>query len=249
MCIRGIRWGARLDRWYHRRLLSAAVSNSRGLADHIAASYGEQRVEVIENGKNLKSLLDIDRAPFAGLEHRAPVVSSLGMLRPVKRHDLLVEAAALLALQGHRINFRVGGEGPCRQSLEALIVQHGLQDTFQLEGLVQNVPRFLADSDIAVICSDSEGLSNSLIESMAAGRTVVATAVGGNAELVRAGENGVLIPPNDSTALAAALARLVANPYEARRLSEEARATVRSRFDYRMVAAEHSRLYGTLLTR
>ena len=99
-------------------------------------------------------------------------------LRPVKDVERLVHAAADLAGRFPEVTFHVAGEGDERPRLERLLGELGLAARFRLEGSVRDIPAFLARLDVAVLCSRSEGMSNAVLEYMAAGRPVVATAVG-----------------------------------------------------------------------
>jgi glycosyltransferase involved in cell wall biosynthesis len=128
--------------------------------------------------------------------------------------------------------FEVAGDGEQRGELERLHAKLGLGERFILRGSVADVPGFLRTLDVAVLPSHSEGMSNALLEYLAAGRAVVATAVGANPALVRDGESGLLVPPGDDAALADAMIRLLEDPALAVRLGVAAR---------RRVAAEYSR--------
>jgi glycosyltransferase involved in cell wall biosynthesis len=128
------------------------------------------------------------------------------------------------------MTFHLAGDGPLRQSLQQRIHEAGLANQVLLHGHVEGTARFLRELEIFVLCSRSEGLPHALLEAMAAGRAVVATAVGGNKELIADGVNGLLVPPGDPPALAAAISRLARNPEFASRLAAAARNSVADRF-------------------
>jgi glycosyltransferase involved in cell wall biosynthesis len=111
------------------------------------------------------------------------------------------------------------------------------------------VPDLLNAMDIFVLPSYSEGVSLALLEAMAAGKPVIATAVGGLPEVVTEGENGLLIPPRDAEALAGALARLLTDPALAQRLGTNARARVRENFSLDRLGREINEIYGELVER
>ena len=119
----------------------------------------------------------------------------------------------------------------------------------QFFGSVNDVPEFLGRLKIAVLCSRSEGLSNALLEYMAAGRAIVATAVGGNIELIKNGVHGLLFPPGDTVRLAAAIDRLLTDEALARRLGESARRRVEQRFSLEVKTRELQDFYRRLLGR
>ena len=117
----------------------------------------------------------------------------------------------------------------------------------QFFGSVNDVPAFLGGLEIAVLCSRSEGLSNALLEYMAAGRAIVATAVGGNVELIEDGVHGLLVPPGDPVRLAAAIDRLLTDDALARSLGESARRRVEERFSLEVKTRELQDFYRRLL--
>lgn len=163
-----------------------------------------------------------------GLDPSRPVVLAIGRLVPVKGFDVLAQAATTLP-PGTQVV--VIGEGPERPHLEAA----GLR----LLGAHPNAEGLLAAADVVVSSSRSEGLPQVLLAALAAGRPVVATAVGGTPSLVRSGENGLLVPAEDPRALAQAIARLLADPAEAQALGQAAKDRVRAegRTRQKMVAA------------
>jgi glycosyltransferase involved in cell wall biosynthesis len=210
--------------------LDATLTNSEPGRSAIlrAEGGGAGSVVVLENGVDLDRF-KARRPPDTG----RPSLVRIGVvanLRPVKQLDLFVRAAALIAPRYPRCVFEVAGEGPERGRLEALAGALGLGDRFRLHGAVADVPAFLERLDVAVLCSKSEGMSNALLEYMAAGRAVVATCVGANPELLRGGECGLLVPAGDVAALADGLRKLMDDPELAARLGANARQSVRENY-------------------
>jgi glycosyltransferase involved in cell wall biosynthesis len=144
----------------------------------------------------------------------------------VKNIDGLMRAAKLVLGRFPHVVFEVAGEGEQRAALEALHRELGLGERFVLRGATADVPAFLRSVDVAVLPSHSEGMSNAVLEYMAAGKPVVATAVGANATLIEHGVSGLIVPPGDSAALAAAITRLIGDPGEAADFGREARSRV-----------------------
>jgi glycosyltransferase involved in cell wall biosynthesis len=138
------------------------------------------RARVLENGVDLERFLAL--APPAGAVRSVGCVANL---RPVKGVDVLAEAAARLRRVLPSLRFRVAGEGEQRGEVEALAARLGVAGRFELVGRCADVPAFLAGVDVAVLPSRSEGMSNALLEYMAAARPIVATRVGANPEVVR----------------------------------------------------------------
>jgi glycosyltransferase involved in cell wall biosynthesis len=160
----------------------------------------------------------------------------------VKGLDVFVRAAATLTGG----TFHVAGEGPLRPDLERLALDLGFGDRLTLCGTVADVPGFLAGLDVAVLPSLTEGMSNALLEYMAAGRAVVATAVGGNVRLVEDGVTGLLVPPGDVDRLAAAVGRLLSDPELAARLGAAARRRVAEQHGRPAMVRRFEDFYGRL---
>lgn len=174
-------------------------------------------VIVISNGVDLERFAHIPPVdPTPGRPRRIGMVANL---RHVKGVDIFIRAAALVAQEHPEVTFAVAGEGPERPALEALIAELGLAGKFHLLGRVDDIPAFLASIDIAVLSSRAEGTPNAVLEYMAAGRPVVATAVGGIARLIRNRIDGVLVPSEDHAQLASALAGLLNETQSAARLA------------------------------
>jgi glycosyltransferase involved in cell wall biosynthesis len=245
-------WMTQIDRWLgrlHTMLVDATVTNCDVCRDAVVADEWADpgSVHVIENG--------VDLAPFARLP--APVFDADGArprrvglvanLRPVKDPQLFVEAARHVAEEHPDVEFHLAGEGELRRHLEHLIGELHLGQRVVLRGRVKDIPRFLASVDLAVLCSRSEGASNAILEYMAAGRAVVATAVGGTPQLLEDGVHGLLVPPGNAPALATALLRLLDDPALAARLAAAARQRVRERHDARVRAGRYEALYDKLL--
>jgi glycosyltransferase involved in cell wall biosynthesis len=174
--------------------------------------------------------IDLERFAAAGpaLRKHGPIVGNVARLAPQKDHATLLEAARILG----DVRFVIVGDGELREELERRA--HGLP--VELTGARDDVPELLASFDVFAFPSLFEGLCLAVIEAQAAGVPVVATPVGGIRETVVDGETGLLVPPRDPAALAAAIRRLLDDRDLARRLAEEARRHVRARYsEERMV--------------
>jgi glycosyltransferase involved in cell wall biosynthesis len=180
-----------------------------------------------------------------GLDPRRPVVGTIGRLEDRKGHDQLLRAACAMLAGGNgcRPQIVIVGDGPLREELQAQAESLGVADSVRFAGTVADVRPSLAAMDVFVLPSHAEGMSNALMEAMAAARPVVATAVGGNTEVVVDGKTGVLIPPADPTAIADAIAALLRDPARAAGLGAAAREFVTQRFGARARVAELEQLY------
>src|SRR5262249_39410921 len=157
-------------------------------------------------------------------------VGLVANLRPVKGVDVFVDAAARIARADPEVTFAVAGDGESRPALERRIEKLGLGARFTLAGCVRDIPAFLAGLDVSVLCSRAEGMPNAVLEYMAAGRAIVATAVGGTVELIQDGVTGLLVPPEDAEALAGAITHLLRKPELAGRLAAAARRRAREHY-------------------
>jgi glycosyltransferase involved in cell wall biosynthesis len=213
------------------RLATHTVTNCPAARDALQAEEGPAggTIVVLENGVDLRRFDQVPLLSVRGPDE--PVrVGVVANLRPVKGLDLLVEAAARLAAEHPQAVYEVAGEGELRPELERQVRERCLQGRFVLRGKVNDVPAFLGRLQVAVLCSHAEGMSNALLEYMAAGRAIVATAVGAATDLMTDGVHGLLVPPGDASALAAALDRLLRQPELAVRLGLAARARACQRY-------------------
>lgn len=169
---------------------------------------------------------------------------SVGRLDPIKGFDTLIPALGLLARRGVGFRCTLIGEGPQRRQLEGLIRDEGLEGRVALVGAQpqETVRHALEQATVFVMPSvrtpqgNQDGIPVALMEAMATGGAVVATTVSGLPELVDGERNGLVVPPGDVPALAAAIERLLADAPLRRQLGEAARATVAAAFDARREA-------------
>ncbi|MGH7378352.1 MAG: glycosyltransferase, partial [Candidatus Methylomirabilales bacterium] len=139
------------------------------------------------------------------------------------------------------------GDGPLRQEFEARVQAMGLGPSVRFLGTHQDAPALIALMNLVVHPSLEEGFSNAILEAMAAGKPVVATAVGGNPEAMIHGETGLLIPPGDSQALTEAMLWLLEHPREAARFGEAGRRRVAERFEISAMVRQYEEVYERLV--
>jgi len=241
------------DRWACRavnRMADRVTAVAGAVRDHVHATEGcpLEKIVVIPNG------IDIDRFPLAGASDHRPapeaagtVMGTISRLVWKRGHEELLQAATIVRRAEPSVRLVIVGDGPLRPALEEHARRLGLDGEVRFLGAVHDAARLLPGFDVFVLSSVLEGMSNALLEAMAAGRPVVATRVGGNPELVIDGETGLLVPPRDPEALAEALLRLVRDPGLARRLGEGARRRVESQFTLAAMVGRLEGLYGDLL--
>ncbi len=234
----------RLERLFGR-WADATVTNCDAVRQSILMEerLAPDRVVVLENGVDVHRFAHLTPLDPSSPPRRVGLVANL---RPVKDPEAFVRAAHRLAATFPDATFHVAGDGPLRPQLEAMIRELGLAGRVVLRGSVADVPAFLGKLDVAVLCSRSEGLSNAVLEYMAAGRAIVATAVGGNSQLIEDGVNGVLVPPGDAGRLADALAGLLSDPTRAARLGAAARRRVSERYSMEARARRFETFYEGL---
>jgi glycosyltransferase involved in cell wall biosynthesis len=266
------RWD--LAHWYGRphhfveaaacRAADAVITNARAVREMLVAEEGvpEERVEVLSNGIDLAAFDAALRAPLAsprppplavGSDGRfaRPTVVVPASLSAAKGHLDLVEAAELVKKSVPRVLFLCAGEGPMRLALEQQIGERGLRDCVLLLGQRRDVPALLARAHAGCLPSHAEGISNAIVESMAAGLPVVATRVAGNAELVEEGPGpettGHLVPAYRPSLLAQALIGLLKDPERARVFGAAGRRRVEARMTSAALSARMGELYERVL--
>jgi glycosyltransferase involved in cell wall biosynthesis len=163
-----------------------------------------------------------------GIPDGAPVVAFVARLAPEKGLGLLVEVTARLAATVPGVRLLVAGDSAWRAPLEAAFARPRVAGVVRILGYVREVERVYDAADVVISTSTSEWCSNTLLEAMAMGRAVVATAVGGTREIVHDGEDGVLVPPGSARAFAASVAALLADERTRARLGAAAVARMRS---------------------
>lgn len=222
------------------RGMTGYLCNAAVVRDHFRAGFdlAPDRFSVIPNG--------IDVAALPWIHHEGPTrhVGLVGnMTRQVKRVDLFIQAAARVAARHPEVTWHIVGDGYLRPELEGLARTLGVGDRVVFAGGVEDVATYLEQLQVGVLCSDSEGFSNALLEYMFKGCAPVATAVGGNAEVLEDGVTGLLVPPDDVGALAAAISRLVEDPQFRQEIARNARAFVAERYCWESCVAAHEAVY------
>jgi glycosyltransferase involved in cell wall biosynthesis len=224
------------------RVTDLLIANAEAVAEDTRAQerIPGQKITVVYNG--LPDAAFAEHAP-ANIETLHPVLLCVANLKTHKGHRDLLQAAAHLQERGRPCTLLLAGDGYERQALERQAARLGIDVRFL--GACRSVGPFLARADVVVHPSHTEGMSNAVMEAMAAGRPVVATSVGGTPELLR--ERGLLVPPREPAALAAAVERLLANPEFAATLGRRARdwSSAHLRMDH--MVGQHIGIYTDLL--
>lgn len=235
------------------RLPDALIATSAAIRDTLAALGVEpRRLHLLPSG------IDLDRfrprQDVAALRSAlglagAPVVTMVAMLRPEKRADLFLEAAALLARSFPEALFLLAGhaEQVYLAALKEQAERLGIAARVRFLGHREDVPELIAASDVCVLPSaGNEGTPQAVIQYLAMARPVVATAVGGVPEVIEEGRTGLLVRPGDAAQLSGSVAWLLGNPERAQAMAGAGRWLVTQRFDADRVAERTLEIYARL---
>jgi L-malate glycosyltransferase len=225
-------------------------ANAKAVARLCIAEEGcsPDQVVVVRNGIDLGRFdAQAARAPDGPLPQGGPLVAVVANLWPVKDHRTLLAAADQVRRWIPNVRFALVGDGPEREPLVRRIAELGLGGAAHLLGTRSDVPAILARSSAFCLPSRSEGLSNAIMEAMAAGLPVVATDAGGNSELVQDGATGFVVPVGDADAVARRLAELLADAELAREMGRRGRAHAERELSLERKRAGYHDLYCRLL--
>ncbi|MGE5202122.1 MAG: glycosyltransferase [Acidobacteriota bacterium] len=229
---------ARLGGYYdlkHYRRCQHLIGNTRDIREYIVRSgWPEDRAHYLPNFVPTMSAPPVERASL-GTPADAPLVLALGRLHENKAFDVLLDAMALVP----RAHLWLAGEGPLRGALEARARRLGVAGRVHFLGWREDTAALLAAADMLVCPSRREPLGNVVIEAWSAGVPVAATASEGPAALIHEGETGLLVPIEDSAALAAAIERIAGDAALRARLSAAGRAVHGSEFSETAVVARY----------
>ncbi len=241
-----------LGRWLARST-DRIIANSEAVRRYLLERGGlcPEKVVTIYNGVDFarfhRSYDPAERRRELGLPPDAILLGCIARLEPAKDHATLLQALALLRERRPELYLVIVGDGTRREALERMAHELGIGDRVRFTGFRTDSAEWIRSIDLSVLSSRKEGLSNTIIESMAAGKAVVATDVGGNGEVIREGDTGYLVPPGDPAALAAALGRATRSSDHLEQLGAAGRARVESMFAVRSMVARTEQLYREIL--
>ena len=242
----------------YQPFVHAHVALSRDLADYLAQRVGiaQARITQIINGVDIERFHPAGgaRLPLAGGPFNQPelfVVGSVGRMLTVKAQPKLarafVRALELMPALRARLRLMLVGEGPLRAEAQAVLDAAGVQALAWLPGERADVPDVMRALNCFTLPSLAEGISNTILEAMATGLPVLATKVGGNAELVVDGTTGLLVAPGDIEAMAHGLVRLASDLQAAAAMGRAGRERAQARFSLPAMVASYQALYDRLL--
>jgi glycosyltransferase involved in cell wall biosynthesis len=244
--------GNTLSRWKYRQVDCFVCASEAIRRMLVGDGIPDDRTVTVHEGIDLGR---VDAAPPARpheefwLPHEAPLVGNVAALVPHKGQRYLIEAAALVVRQVPDARFLIAGEGELRPALEKQIKDGRLEKHVIMAGFRPDVLSLHKSFDIFVLSSTTEGLGTSLLDAMACGKPIVATAAGGIPEVVEDGVTGLIVPPKDDRALAAAIVKLLKDRQLRERLGRAALARVRERFSAERMVTDTLGVYRRVAQR
>lgn len=226
---------AMVGRQVHERFVGSGIVSER-LAETVLNGIPVRRFAATPSGR-------ASARAALGVAPDALVIGAVGRLVDLKNHRLLIEVMATLAPRFPDARLVLIGTGPLDAALREQAVSAGVADRVVFAGQRSEVAQLVQAFDVFAMPSLTEGLSIALLEACATGLAIAATAVGGNVEIVRDGETGLLVPPGDAAALADALSRLLADPPLRARLGDGARRWVSDHASVEAMADTYAGFY------
>ena len=229
-----------------------AVSN-RMTGALISNGYKSSLVTTIQNGIDLRSVASHRRPEEMkrewGVDGASIVIGSAGRLDPVKGLDTFLRAARLVLDREPGARFVIAGDGALERDLKALASRLGIEDACRFLGARHDIADVMSAMDVFVLPSLNEGMPMAVLEAMALAKPVVASKVGGLPEVIRHRESGVLVPPSDAQALAAACLELARDREWAARIGAEAKRAVEDEFSRERNGRALVDVYGAVTRR
>ena len=233
---------------------------SRDLDDYLVdkVQVRQEKITQVYNGVDTRSFFpsaggpqQIAGCPFNPAKHW--LIGTVGRMHPVKDQVMLahafVQALALAPQLRPRLRLVMIGEGPLRAQALAVLAAAGVADLAWLPGERHDVADIMRGLHAFALPSLAEGISNTILEAMASGLPVLATAVGGNADLVLHGQTGVIVPAADPAAMAREITTLAAHPEQARTMGEAGRRRVETTFSLQAMVNTYQTVYDRQLRR
>jgi len=224
----------------------ALVAVSNGLRSHAERLTPDLSIQVIPNAIDLSQF-----TPPRQRDAQGPVrLLYVGRFNKFKNVETLIEAVDRLSrMDIGDFDLELVGEGEQRPVLERMVAERGLSRRIHFSGWVprQRIAEYYRRADIFVTATTWEGMPNTVLEAMACGLPIVGTQASGLGELVQDGVNGYLVPIKDAAALAEAIALLIDNGYERRRMGRQSRKLVERQFAWEHIAAQYVAVYQRVL--
>ncbi len=253
VALRRVFWGHPPISFLGKRFARIVSLTSQMYAELLDAGFPHDRLVIIPNGVDTTSFhpCTYENQEYMrrklGLPLKKRIAVFVGGLKSKKRPTFLLSAWKSVISNCNGCYLILVGDGPLRSKLEAQCRSLGLADDVIFAGAVDNVEEYLQASDVFVLPSLGEGLSNALLEAMATGLAVITTDTQGNRDVIVHEQNGLLFPPEDRSRLVEQLIAVLTDDVKAERLGQAALATVRDGFSLEAVADSYVRLYSELV--
>lgn len=242
-----MRWRP-IDLWTSRWCDHFIVVSESLKQQFIERGYADEKLSVVYNGVQVPN--DVDQHVLREelkLSSEVKIVGAVGRLTEQKGIDTFISAAKIVGERMPNTHFVIAGEGNLRSHLEMLASKSGIGDRIHFLGFRKDVFDILASLDVLVYLSRWEPFANTILEAMAVGAPVVASNVGGNAEIIRDGKNGILVPLDDAERTAKMVVKLLKNKHLAQELSVNAKVTSAD-FSVCQMTKRHEEIYRQLLS-
>ena len=238
----------KIDRMLLRRFTAVVAVSEDVRSRLVGAGVSPNRIYIVRNGVDMRPYARAVPSARHGLAPGVLLVGLVGRLSWEKGVDIFLAAASRVHAQMPNVHFVVIGDGPDRGALESMRDSLGLQPYFRFLGRRDDMPSVYASLDLMVSASRQEGLPIALLEGMASGLPIIATSVGEVPSVVQAGQSGILVPPNDPGALAAAVLELLNDPDQRNRFSSKAREVTAAEFSADRMAGDYAEVYEDVAT-
>ncbi len=235
---------------YLLKRFSKIVAISPEINEELTLSgISQNKIRIIENGIDCSRFGDFEYGEIRrslGISDGATIIGTIGRLSPEKGHLILLKAAKSLVKAGANINFIIVGDGESREQLENFCLDNELQQHIHFTGVRNDIPELLAVFDIFVLPSLTEGLPMALLEAMAAGKPVIASATGSIPTVIEDGKSGILVPAGNVSALENGLIKLLFDLPSAQQMGQHAGQRIRNRYSSARMADEYMTIYEQL---
>lgn len=242
------KWNIFVQRIFWRlanQILTVSYEHSKELCQRIG--FNIEKIKVIPNGvdtnrfyTNKTNVYLRERLNF---QQNDIVIGSVGRLVAVKNQSLLIKAFSIIVQKHSNVKLILVGDGPLKNVLQKRAKEYGLSSNIQFLGKRYDIPEIMASMDIFSLTSDSEGMSNTILEAMSSGLPVIATNVGGNKELIYQNATGILVPPKDVYALANALSYVIINKDIRKKMGRSGRKRAVEKFSIEEMVHGYEKLY------
>ena len=232
------------------RVIDVQICNSQAVADWAITKEGlsADRTRVIPNGIDLPPLQPAPSLPDQWQSTGAKAVMVANLIR-YKGHRQVLQSVALVAKRHPSFRLVLIGDGPERAALVTLARELAITDNVIFAGSRRGAAELMSGFDFTLLGSSEEGFPNALMESMARAIPVVATAVGGVAELVKDGKDGLLVPYGDTAAMATAILWMIEHPDDRRAMGANGRARIAGEFSTERMVSATQGVYDEMLRR